>query len=393
MFCSKCGNEIKEGERFCSNCGKSVNRIEKNKNSNNFNKKIIFVVLGIIVMFAIIGTIIFISTRKNSNVKNSNSNQMTNNIQQSDIIKENTKYVATGIADLYKQEGLTELYLVFNNDEFKFVCNMNIGGDEYETYIRGTYNQTNNHISFDFSNAKAGYNNGKIDETGNIIDSWKELFKYGATISNENKTLTIAEVDGITLAFEDSGIQVAKEENTISSNSVKGPKLSFTLAANLYNSYLEKCRFSHDYSRKDRKLKCSRLTLYDDIRYVGYPDIYNTIYCKDDEYTDIYKVEFEFYFKPQNIDKITDESWNQLQELYVYDTLLRAVLGNRTKFDGLYPLADRSVDQRGLEKIKNLVNAGGNNLYNKLINNQINGLKYTYKEIGTSRYIIIEETE
>ena len=89
---------------------------------------------------------------------------------------------------------------------------MNIGGDEYETYIRGTYNQTENHIIFDFSNAKAGYNKGKLDETGNIIDSWAELFKDGATISNENKTLTIAEVDGITLAFEDSGIQVTNEE-------------------------------------------------------------------------------------------------------------------------------------------------------------------------------------
>ena len=32
MFCSKCGNGIKEGERFCSNCGKSVNHIEKDKN-------------------------------------------------------------------------------------------------------------------------------------------------------------------------------------------------------------------------------------------------------------------------------------------------------------------------------------------------------------------------
>lgn len=346
MFCSKCGNGIKEGERFCSNCGKSVNHIEKDKNSNNFNKKIIFVVLGIIVIVAIIGTIMFISNRKNSNVKNANANQMTNNIQQSDIIKENTKYistgynvnediemgfsylylvfnnttfklhfdanfggdvydmfikgtysqnenhiifdfsnakigfneneeevtaeyksivntwanilnngvnisdegktliaidntgktitfksneqnnieanknqinqntkyVATGIEDFYKQAGITELYLVFNNDEFKFVCNMNIGGDEYETYIRGTYNQTENHIIFDFSNAKAGYNKGKLDETGNIIDSWAELFKDGATISNENKTLTIAEVDGITLAFEDSGIQVTNEE-------------------------------------------------------------------------------------------------------------------------------------------------------------------------------------
>lgn len=343
MICKKCGNEVKEGEKFCSNCGKSVNHIEKDKNSNNFNKKIIFVVLGIIVIVAIIGTVISISNRKNSNV-----NQMANNTQQSDIIKENTKYIstgynvnediemgfsylyltfnnttfklhfdanfggdvydmfikgtysqnenhivfdfsnvkigfneneeevtteyksivntwanilnngvdisdegktliaidntgrtitfksneqnnietnkyqikqntkyiATGIEDLYKQAGLTELYLVFNNDEFKLVLNINMGEDKYEAYIKGTYNQTENHIIFDFSNAKVGYNNGKLDETGDIINSFAELFKDGATISNENKTLTIAEIDGITLAFEDSGIQVAKEEDT-----------------------------------------------------------------------------------------------------------------------------------------------------------------------------------
>ncbi len=316
--------------------------------SNKISKKIIFVVLGIIVIVAIIGTIIFISNRKNSNVKNSNTNQITNNIQQSDIIKENTKYistgynvnediemgfsylylifnnttfklhfdanfggdaydmfikgtysqngnhivfdfsnakigvneneeevtaeyksivdtwsnilnngvnisdegktliaidntgktitfksneqnsietnnnqiklkqntkyVATGIEDFYKQAGITELYLVFNNGEFKFVLNINMGENKYETYIKGTYNQTENHIIFDFSNAKVGYNNGKLNETGDIIEPFMELFKDGATISNGNKTLTVAEVDGITLAFEDSGLQITNEE-------------------------------------------------------------------------------------------------------------------------------------------------------------------------------------
>ena len=313
---------------------------------NKINKKIIFVVLGIIIIVAIIGTIIFISNRKKSNVKNSNVNQITNNIQKSDTIKENTKYistgynvnediemglsylylvfdnttfklhfdanaggdvyemfikgtysqnenhivfdfsnckigfneneeevtaeyksivdtwsnilnngvnisdegktliaidntgktitfksneqnnieanknqikqntkyVATGIEDFYKQVGITELYLVFNNGEFKLVLNINMGEDKYETYIRGTYNQTENHIIFDFSNAKAGYNNGKFDETGDIIEPFMELFKDGVTISNENKTLTVAERDGIALAFEDSGIQVTNEE-------------------------------------------------------------------------------------------------------------------------------------------------------------------------------------
>ena len=87
-----------------------------------------------------------------------------------------------------------------------------MGENKYETYIKGTYNQTENHIIFDFSNAKVGYNNGKLNETGDIIEPFMELFKDGATISNGNKTLTVAEVDGITLAFEDSGLQITNEE-------------------------------------------------------------------------------------------------------------------------------------------------------------------------------------
>lgn len=347
MFCSRCGNEIKEGAKYCSNCGKSISNTENDKNSKKLNKKIILIVLGIIVVVAIIGTVIFISNRKNSNIKNSNVNQMTNTTQQSDIIKENTKYIstgynvnediemglnhlylvfnnttfklyfdanfggdgydmfikgtysqsenhivfdfsnvkigfneneeevtaeyksivdtwsnilnngvnisdegetliaidnkgktitfksneqnnietnkyqinqntkyiATGIEDLYKQAGITEFYLVFNNDEVKLVSNINMGEDTYEVYIIGSYNQNENHIIFDFSDAKVGYNNGKLDETEDIINSFAELFKDGAIISNENKTLTVVETDEITLAFEDSGIQVAKEEN------------------------------------------------------------------------------------------------------------------------------------------------------------------------------------
>ncbi len=57
---------------------------------NKINKKVIFVELGIIVIVAIIGIIILTSNRKNSNVKNLNVNQITNNIQQNDTIKENT---------------------------------------------------------------------------------------------------------------------------------------------------------------------------------------------------------------------------------------------------------------------------------------------------------------
>lgn len=32
MFCSNCGNEIKDGEKFCSKCGQQVDKnLKKNK--------------------------------------------------------------------------------------------------------------------------------------------------------------------------------------------------------------------------------------------------------------------------------------------------------------------------------------------------------------------------
>ena len=40
MFCNKCGNEIKEGDKFCSKCGNEVENIQELKNKSN-NKEAI----------------------------------------------------------------------------------------------------------------------------------------------------------------------------------------------------------------------------------------------------------------------------------------------------------------------------------------------------------------
>lgn len=38
MFCEKCGNEIKEGEKFCGKCGKSIEQGEEKINVSNERK-------------------------------------------------------------------------------------------------------------------------------------------------------------------------------------------------------------------------------------------------------------------------------------------------------------------------------------------------------------------
>lgn len=40
MFCSKCGNKIKEGERFCGRCGNPVNNLNEASNHNIEEKKV-----------------------------------------------------------------------------------------------------------------------------------------------------------------------------------------------------------------------------------------------------------------------------------------------------------------------------------------------------------------
>lgn len=63
MYCSRCGNEIKKGEKFCINCGGPVEGIKEVKSVSapiqfNYNK-IILLVVAIIAIVGIIGVVIY----------------------------------------------------------------------------------------------------------------------------------------------------------------------------------------------------------------------------------------------------------------------------------------------------------------------------------------------
>ncbi len=83
MYCNKCGKEIKDGYTFCSNCGnkaediknKQENEQPNNKKIGKMNKKLIYAVIGtIIVIFIISGIVMWIGNNKKSNNMNSNTN-------------------------------------------------------------------------------------------------------------------------------------------------------------------------------------------------------------------------------------------------------------------------------------------------------------------------------
>lgn len=54
MFCSKCGNEVKNGDKFCSKCGQALTK-NLNKNNSGFCKKAILVSIAAFICSCILG--------------------------------------------------------------------------------------------------------------------------------------------------------------------------------------------------------------------------------------------------------------------------------------------------------------------------------------------------
>ncbi len=79
MFCSKCGNEIKKGDKYCGKCG---NKINDDLKRNHI--KVIIVVI-IILMGIIISALIFINNKNadsNGKLNDSSSQQQNEEMQK-----------------------------------------------------------------------------------------------------------------------------------------------------------------------------------------------------------------------------------------------------------------------------------------------------------------------
>lgn len=87
MFCNKCGNEIKKGEKICSKCG---NKVKKSKIKDlSIGKKILLTMVAIIMIMFIIAITIY---EYNSNDKVlENAKQINENQIESNINKENNQ--------------------------------------------------------------------------------------------------------------------------------------------------------------------------------------------------------------------------------------------------------------------------------------------------------------
>ena len=84
--CSKCGNEILEGNKFCSKCGQAVYENSDKQNDNNINKKepikikLNHLLLGIgLIIIVIVIVDICINMNNNKNVPQQSTNVFYNN--------------------------------------------------------------------------------------------------------------------------------------------------------------------------------------------------------------------------------------------------------------------------------------------------------------------------
>ena len=92
MFCSKCGNEIQEGEKFCSNCGEPINNTSKKNTKSLKAKNRMIIIIGILCIIIVIFAVFItkIKTSNDSYIEGTNLSNSKTNSNQKAINKNST---------------------------------------------------------------------------------------------------------------------------------------------------------------------------------------------------------------------------------------------------------------------------------------------------------------
>lgn len=223
MKCSKCGSELKEGEKFCENCGteitiqsgsenqvvlNNVSNYEKNSNINSQNKgKKIIIILIIIVLLAIGGLVYYFNIYKeekdNKNIndsKNENNNQIQNNTTTTRMPSQNMpskEKISSETEVDHSSDNYSEYYYLLER------LNSKCGSDDINLFVNGwdSLNDTtmvsialdsltsDSMTYFDLSKIKEEYPNALDSGYGIKYDTVLEKAKkiFGNDISILNK--------------------------------------------------------------------------------------------------------------------------------------------------------------------------------------------------------------
>ncbi|WP_026512178.1 zinc ribbon domain-containing protein [Butyrivibrio sp. LC3010] len=130
-FCSNCGSEIKEGEKFCTNCGKAVATEERAQNTVNYAEdntvkkpkkkiKIWKIILGIILVM-IIGAVAFVYHELNEDFPKDIGKEKTTDIEIGGIVfpmSEAYEFAGSNASggQSYKTKG-SRSYMLFENTD------------------------------------------------------------------------------------------------------------------------------------------------------------------------------------------------------------------------------------------------------------------------------------
>lgn len=178
MKCFKCGTEIKENEKFCSNCGseiikkENIDNIQKEENldknieskpNKKKNNKIIFIIIGILVI-ATLGCVIFVMNK-------SNDTKDKKEEVKNEKVEDNT--VHTKDESNKEPKSNITIYITENKDE-EYISTYEVKKDEKleamdDEKVIATYN------------CKNVYCRALEDDNKNyvlILDSLREIYLY-----------------------------------------------------------------------------------------------------------------------------------------------------------------------------------------------------------------------
>lgn len=223
MICNKCGNEVKDGEKFCSKCGKKV----KNNSQRKKGSKLIYILIPIVsIIIVIVGIVLVVVNNKeimdNENMTYSNSildNEIENDItyNERNIIQQNTKYTSKDLGTNYldsiegfdKTKSTIDTYIIFNNQEFEFNIEYQYNDVIEQSYcfkIKGNYEQDENNITFTMTGGEiiAEVDGTKKSETLNEIE---QVSFYGKLLDDGKIIIYSNETDNEKITFEKEGHQ------------------------------------------------------------------------------------------------------------------------------------------------------------------------------------------
>ena len=94
MFCSKCGKEIKDEDKFCTYCGQKVEEnTKKEKKPSSNRKKLMIIAIIVIAILIVTGIAIWIKSNERENADNINNEN--NVLEEKTLIEIGKKYKST----------------------------------------------------------------------------------------------------------------------------------------------------------------------------------------------------------------------------------------------------------------------------------------------------------